>query len=313
MRVPILYLTESGVTFVLGHPQLIRRGTLAGRRGARGVSRITGNVERGTQKRAPTRACARQAEATLLQRLQAQDVDAQRLAITPATMKALFESYVADLEARGKGTETSGRAAQTARVVEQVMPDLLNCPVHKVAGDDIFTFRRLRDRAGAKPSTINRDLRTIRAMLRQVRPDFNFPRGAFSSEDETRVRWLRPDEELQVLDGLPPPIREIAALTLMRLSELRMLRWGQVRLEQGIILLPRAKAGARPVVLSGAAQKILRTQLDRHDHPWVFPNPDRSPYSRVHISRVFRLAARAAGCAHVFRGPKRRGWPRSTV
>src|SRR5262245_47640987 len=36
MRVPIPYLAESGVTFVLGHPQLIRRGTLAGRRGARG-------------------------------------------------------------------------------------------------------------------------------------------------------------------------------------------------------------------------------------------------------------------------------------
>jgi len=50
-------------------------------------------------------------------------------------------------------------------------------------------------------------------------------------------------------------------------------RCEQVRLEQGIIRLPRANAGARPVVLSGAAQKILRTQLDRHDHPWVFPNP----------------------------------------
>ena len=31
MRVPITYLAESGVTFVLGHPQLIRHATLAGR------------------------------------------------------------------------------------------------------------------------------------------------------------------------------------------------------------------------------------------------------------------------------------------
>jgi hypothetical protein len=139
-------------------------------------------------------------------------------------MKALFEAYVANLEACGKGAETTGRAAHTARVVEQAMPELLACPVHKVGEDDIFTFRRLRDRAGAKPSTINRDLRTIRAMLRRVRPDFHFPTGAFFSEDETRVRWLRPEEELQVLDGLPSPVQEIAALaalTLMRLSELR--------------------------------------------------------------------------------------------
>ena len=55
-------------------------------------------------------------------------------------------------------------------------------------------FRRLRDQAGVKPSTINRDLRTIRAMLHRVRPDFRFPGGAFFPEDETRVRWLRPEE-----------------------------------------------------------------------------------------------------------------------
>jgi len=48
-------------------------------------------------------------------------------------------------------------------------------------------------------------------------------------------------------------------------------------------------------VLSEAAQKILRTQLDRHDSPWAFPNPAGRPYTRMYISRVFRLAARAAG------------------
>src|SRR5262249_50572872 len=70
-----------------------------------------------------TREGARQAEARLLQRLQIQNADAHRIAMGPAIMKALFEGYVADLEARGKAAETSGRAAQTVRVVEQVLPD----------------------------------------------------------------------------------------------------------------------------------------------------------------------------------------------
>jgi integrase len=60
-------------------------------------------------------------------------------------------------------------------------------------------------------------------------------------------------------------------------------------------MLPQTKTEPRPVILSGAAQKILRAQLERHDNEWVFPNPEGRPYSRVHVSRVFRKASRAAG------------------
>ena len=94
------------------------------------------------------------------------------------------------------------------------------------------------------------------------------------------------------------PFREIAkvaALTLMRLSEIRLLRREHVHLEQGVVLLPRAKAGARPVILSAEAQKILRGQLEAPGSEWVFPGPDGCPYDRSYIGRVFRKAARAAG------------------
>ena len=101
-----------------------------------------------------------------------------------------------------------------------------------------------------------------------------------------------------MLEPMPSPVREIAklaALTLMRLSEIRLLRLEDVHLEQGVILLPRAKGGARPVVLSQAAQDVLRAHLKGKDRPWVFPGPDGRPYSRVHVARVFRKAARDAG------------------
>jgi integrase len=60
-------------------------------------------------------------------------------------------------------------------------------------------------------------------------------------------------------------------------------------------MLPRTKTDPRPVILSDAEQKILRKQLDGHEGEWVFPNLDGRPYSRVHISRVFRKATRAGG------------------
>jgi integrase len=81
----------------------------------------------------------------------------------------------------------------------------------------------------------------------------------------------------------------------MRLSEIRLLRREDVHLEQGVVMLPRTKTEPRPVVLGEAARKLLQGQLERHAGEWVFPNPDGRPYSRIHVGRVFRKAARAAG------------------
>jgi integrase len=230
----------------------------------------------------PTKDEARTAEAELLRALKAEHGQADQAAAAPATLKQLFEFYVADLEARGKTPDSVVRAAQTADVIERLMPELLARPVSRIGDAELYAFlnarlregKLVRERSGeeirerrepAKPSTINRDLRTLRAMLKRARPEYRFPAGAFLPEDETRVRWLRPEEELLVLDTMRSPFREIAklaALTLMRLSEIRLLRREYVHLEQGVILLPRAKAGARPVILSGEAQKILRGQLE---------------------------------------------------
>jgi integrase len=48
-------------------------------------------------------------------------------------------------------------------------------------------------------------------------------------------------------------------------------------------------------VLNQEAQAILREQLASHGSSWVFPNADDRPWSRIHISSVFRDASRAMG------------------
>ena len=98
--------------------------------------------------------------------------------------------------------------------------------------------------------------------------------------------------------AMPSPFREmarLAALTLMRLGEIVTLRREYVRLEQGVVALPRGKAGARHVILSREAQKLLASQLASHGSAWVFPAPHGQPYHRVHVSRVWRKAADKAG------------------
>lgn len=96
-------------------------------------------------------------------------------------------------------------------------------------------------------------------------------------------------------DGLAVPGDRQAGRAHADASEIRFLRWADVHLEQGVILLPRAKAGARPVILSGAARSLLVGQREHSTGELVFPGPGARPWSREQIGKVFRKAARAAG------------------
>src|SRR3990167_6088580 len=217
-----------------------------------------------------TKGAARDAEAELLGELKTQAGQVEATAEAPATLRQLLEFYVLDLEARGKSPDTVTRARETEHVLARLLPELLDTPVSRLGDAGPYAFRKarladsttalrllersqrlrqagraedadateraaaIRQREGTKASTINRDLRTLRAALKKARPEYRFPGGAFLKEDETRVRWLRPEEELLVLETMRSPFREIAkvaALTLMRLSEIRLLRREHVHLE----------------------------------------------------------------------------------
>src|SRR5207249_2762327 len=125
---------------------------------------------------------AKDAEAWLLQTLKTERDQAVQIEEAPATLRMLPEHYVADLEQRGKGADTVIRATSTAKMIERATPALLDMPVSAIGDAEIFAFRNARAREGKvvyetvagkkqerripnKPSTINRDLRTLRAAL----------------------------------------------------------------------------------------------------------------------------------------------------
>jgi integrase len=218
-----------------------------------------------------TKAQAQDVEARLRQELKAAVEQAAQEGLSPATLRALLEYYVKDLERRRKGAETITCTVSTAKAVERVTPELLGVRVAALSDRDVFAFTRAGAQEGAKPATINRDLRTLRAALKNARPEYRFPGGAFFPSDDTRVRWLRPEEELLVLEPMPSPFREmakLAALTLMRQGEIRTLRPEYVHLEQGLrrsfTVLPRSESTAAARRATSARSIGQRPQLGRH-------------------------------------------------
>jgi integrase len=92
-----------------------------------------------------------------------------------------------------------------------------------------------------------------------------------------RVRYLQPTELRAVLAACPlwlRPIAGLAAFTAMRRGEVLTLRWLDVDLNGGRVLLPQTKNGdGRIVYLNALASDVLKSQLTETAKPTdrVFP------------------------------------------
>lgn len=156
----------------------------------------------------------------------------------------------------------------------------------------------------AGPSTVNRYLALIRAILRKARDDWEWiikvPRIRMLKEPLARVRWLPPEDAVRLLYELPSHLRSMAVFALatgLRQSNVTGLRWDQVDLRRGMAWIHAAQSKNRkafPVPLNADAQTILRSLRGEH-HQWVFTYKGR-PVSRT-STRAWKLAKERAGIA----------------
>ena len=219
-----------------------------------------------------------------------------------ATVDDGFRHRALDLEQRRKDSSVVERIRTFLR---GRWPEGATLALSAVTVADVEGYRDRRAAAGCQPNTITRELREWRAMLKQARPDgFKLPAEVFPPENMTRVRQLSPEEYARVFPYLAErhgelfaDMSELALLGVMRQADVRLLQRRHVHLTERLLLLPRTKGGPRAVRLSPEAVVILRRAMARQPmHDYVFANPrNGQPYSRVHISRCWRHAARECG------------------
>lgn len=152
------------------------------------------------------------------------------------------------------------------------------------------------------PSTANRYLALIRAILRTARDDWEWidkaPRVRLFREPKKRVRWIIPEEAATLLQELPEHLADMAAFTLargLRQRNVSYLKWEQVDMARGMAWIHANQSKSRraiAVALIEDAKSVLLRRLGRHP-VFVFTYKDK-PVDRT-TTKAWKNALKRAG------------------
>lgn len=163
----------------------------------------------------------------------------------------------------------SKRARQRDReLLAWLAPKLDTAPVSEVAHPDALEeLRKLGHAQGWSHSTIDRMMRTVRAVLRKcVAWQYldRSPTVPMYGETEAEPRWITAEQFETLKSELPPHLKvaaDFAVLTLLRMRSQSRLTWDRVDFKRKVIWIPASQMkGARThsLPLSAAAVRVLR-------------------------------------------------------
>jgi len=194
--------------------------------------------------------------------------------------------------------------------VKQLQEEFGNLPLRRFNTMLLEQFQSKRLQKGNKPATANRLLATLKHMFTKA-VEWNLVeeevlkrirKVRLLEENNRRLRYLTPEECQELIRACDPHLRPIVVTALnsgMRKSEVLNLRWENVDLQNGFILLDQTKNGERREIPINATLRetlmgLFIGRAKRIDIPWVFYDPvTGKPYQSV--KRSFASACRRAG------------------
>ena len=159
---------------------------------------------------------------------------------------------------------------------------------------------------GKKPSTVNRLIATMKHMVNKaVEWDMleaetlkRIRRVKLLEENNRRLRYLSKEECQALIDACDSHLRPIVIIALntgMRKSEILLLKWDNVDLKHGFILLEVTKNGERrEIPINSTTRETLLNLTRRLDVPYVFYG-QRTGKHYQDVKRSFKSACRRAG------------------
>jgi integrase len=215
----------------------------------------------------------------------------------------LAERFIAHVETRheNKPQTVTFYAAKLNRLLEH--PAIASARVDRIDEGVIEGYVVAR-RASVGPATVNRELATLRRMLRlahEWREIQRVPRIRLLTGERTRDFVLSRKQEEIYLAACPQPLHDLAVLMLetgLRIGEALSLEWSDVILEPirgsrfGFLRVREGKSkNARRVIpLTDRASKMLMGRFDVKVSPFVFANRDKKRYVSTSINHLHRDA-----------------------
>ncbi|ARM32524.1 site-specific integrase [Legionella longbeachae] len=140
--------------------------------------------------------------------------------------------------------------------------------------DLIEAIAQKKEKTGVTPSTVNRMLEIIRAVLNRAHKQWGWLESApiirMRKEENRRIRWLTKEQADRLLKELPSHLRDMAAFTLctgLRESNVTQLKWSAVSLDKGHALIHPDESKTKkaiPVPLNKQAISIIQSQKGKN-------------------------------------------------
>jgi integrase len=191
------------------------------------------------------------------------------------------------------------------RLILQVVGVFGNLPLRNFSTKLIEQYQTEKLQIGNRPATVNRHLALIKHMftkavewdmvedeaLKRVR------RVKLLQENNRRLRFLSKEECRELINACSPEIKPIVITALntgMRKGEILGLKWDNVDLKHGFIMLEMTKNGERKEVpINDTLRRSLQSIPRRLDIQHVFIEPrTNKPYQNIKksFSKALRIA-----------------------
>ena len=197
---------------------------------------------------------------------------------------------------------------KTMRLNTHLVPFFQDTPLDKITGFDIERYKKCRQEEGSVNGTINRELAALSHLFTKAeewrwithRP----ARIKRLKEGQGRITYLTVEQVKRVIQAAKEdqceyiyPFCVIALETSMRKGEVLSIRLGNINLDQRVIYIPKAKAGAREQPITASLVDFLKGYIEtaEPDQEWLFPSPSSKSGHAEWIVEPFRRVVKAAG------------------
>lgn len=219
------------------------------------------------------------------------------------TLESLWVRYIAWCRIHNRDVEH-----KIQRWKKHLAPVFAHIRLTEISIPVVETYRQRRLSEGARPSTVNRETSLLRHMLAMAVRWGLLPQnplaglGNLPEKNDDRWTYITVEEAERLLENIEnPDYRQLVEFLLYsgrRLGEALELRWRDVDLDRGVLLLrgSRNKSGKTfGFPLHPRALRVLRERVSRWNGSGV-PQEERVfPLSKKWLQKAFKKALKKAG------------------